>query len=371
MNRLNTIHDILYGSLRPWRRDNLEKSDDYWNEKTVERDKVTKFDNSLFFSARLRCYRALIDSDVDRFIAETRRMVEATKSPNVALLKMKDAKEAVAGFSNVAIQKLKMTDIRKDDILGDNADLFDRQAEKETFIIMDYIVVALARCFFSIQTICGKALADSSRLNISAFCTSMLGRQRLSLLADINQKDLSGDTKAAAEIKKASTSQKKNKNDLTPYTVKYKYNGSERSVRLNAVMQILIAEGWIAADTKPDDFFNFFEGKPLHCNIKWTGSAATLCAFLNELTVQPFIETGKGCTKSLIAKNQFDKTFDYRGTTNDDNKKVVTTCIDLLNPKVKLPDRSTTVEDDDNDTSLMKAQLCDAGFETRKRGHWG
>ena len=98
MNRLNTIHDILYGSLRPWRRDNLEKSDDYWNEKTVERDKVTKFDNSLFFSARLRCYRALIDSDVDRFIAETRRMVEATKSPNVALLKMKDAKEAVAGF---------------------------------------------------------------------------------------------------------------------------------------------------------------------------------------------------------------------------------------------------------------------------------
>ena len=235
---------------------------------------------------------------------------------------------------------------------------------------MDYIVVALARCFFSIQTICGKALPDSSRLNLSAFCTSMLGRQRLSLLADINPKDLSGDTKAAAEIKKASTSQKKNKNDLTPYTVKYKYNGSERSVRLNAVMQILIAEGWIAADTKPDDFFNFFEGKPLHCNIKWTGSAATLCAFLNELTVQPLIELGKGCTKSLIAKNQFDKTFDYRGTTNDDNKKVVTTCIDLLNPKVKLPDRSTTVEDDDNDTSLMKAQLCDAGFETRKRGHW-
>lgn len=371
MNRLNTIHDILYGSLRPWRRDNLEKSDDYWNEKTVESDKVTKFDNSLFFSARLRCYRALIDSDVDRFIAETRRMVEATKSPNVALLKMKDAKEAVAGFSKIAIREQKTIGIAKDDILGDNADLFDRKAEKETYIIMDYIVVALARCFFSIQTICGKAMSDERCLDLATFCTSMLGRQRLSLLADVKQKDLSGDTKAAAEIKKASTSQKKNKNDITPYTVKYKFNGVERAVRLNAVMKILIAEGWIAADTKPDDFFNFFEGKSLHCNIKWTGSAATLCAFLNELTVQPFIETGRGCTKSLIAKNQFGKTFDYRGTTNDDNKKVVTTCIDLLNPKVKLPDRSTTDEDDDTDSPFIKAQLREAGFETRKNGHWG
>lgn len=371
MNRLNTIHDIIYGSLCPWRRDNLQKSDDYWKEKTLAREKRPLAYKSLFFSARLRCYQSLIDSDVDHFVEETGSKVKDTKSSNLSLLKMKDTRETVEGFAKTAIREQKMTGIAKEDILDTNADLFDRQADKETFIIMDYIVVALARCYFSIQTICGKALSDDRRLDLPTFCTSMLGRQRLSLLADIKEKDLSGDTKAVAEIKKSPTA-KKIKDDTTPYTFNYKYEGAERAMRLNAVMQLLVAEGWIAADTTPDNFFNFFEGKSLHCNIKWTGRTATLCALLNQLTVQPFIEMKKGCTKALIAKNQFGKTFDYRGTTDEDKAKTVNTCIDLLNPKHNLPNPNAPTEDyDDNDMPFMKAQIREADFEVRKRGHWG
>lgn len=370
MVRLNTIHDIIYGSLRPMRRDNLQKPDDFWREKTVAREKRPTLDKSLFFSARLRCYQSLIDSDVDHFVEETERTVKDTKSPNLSLLKMKDTIETVEGFAKAAIREQKTTGIVKDDILGISADLFERQVEKETFIIMDYIVVALARCYFSIQAICDKALPDDRRLDLSTFCTSMLGRQRLSLLADIRQKDLCGDTKAVAEIRKASPSRKKIKDDLTPYTVKYNYLSAERAVRLNGVMQLLVAEGWIAADTTPENFFNFFEGKPLHCNIKWTGSAAALGALLNNLTVQPFIEMQKGCTKALVAKNQFGKTFDYRGTTDDENKNMVNIIIDLLNPRNKIPNRNAPTDDDDNDDPLMKAQLREAGFEARKRGHW-
>lgn len=368
MNRLNTIHDIIYGTLCPWRRDNLQKSDDYWKEKTLAREKRPLSYKSLFFSARLRCYQSLIDSDVDHFVEETGRMVKDTKSSNLSLLKMKDTRETVEGFAKAAIREQKMTGIAKEDILDTNADLFDRQADKETFIIMDYIVVALARCYFSVQTICGKALPDDRRLDLPTFCTFMLGRQRLSLLADIKEKELTGDTKAVADIKNAPAA-KKVKDDTTPYTVNYKYHGAERAMRLNAVMMTLVAEGWIASDTTPDSFFTFFEGKPWRCNVTWTGSAASLCALLNELTVQPFIEMQKGCNKALIAKNQFGKAFDYRGTTDEYKEKIVNTCIDLLNPKFKLPSMNSSAEDDDS-SSYLKAQLREAGFEARKRGHW-
>lgn len=33
---------------------------------------------------------------------------------------------------------------------------------------------------------------------------------------------------------------------------------------------------WIDADTDPDDFDRLFEGQPRHCDIKWTGTSATL-----------------------------------------------------------------------------------------------
>ena len=102
MNRLNTIHNIIYGSLRPWHRDNLMKPDEYWKEKTVDTKKETPFNNSLFFSPRLRYYQSLIDLDIDQFISEASKTVETTKSENIALLKMKDTREAVEAFAKAA-----------------------------------------------------------------------------------------------------------------------------------------------------------------------------------------------------------------------------------------------------------------------------
>ena len=103
MNRLNTIHNIIYSNLRPWHRDNLMKPDEYWKEKTVDTKKETPFNNSLFFSPRLRYYQSLIDLDIDQFISEASKTVETTKSENIALLKMKDTREAVEAFAKAAI----------------------------------------------------------------------------------------------------------------------------------------------------------------------------------------------------------------------------------------------------------------------------
>lgn len=369
MNRLNTIHDIIYGPLRPWHRDNLLKSDDYWKERTVTATNGPLCYKNLFFSPKLRCYRSLIDSDIDRYVAKASAMVEATKSANIALLKMKDTREAVEGFAKAAMAERRTTGISRDDILNDNADLFDQRDRKETYIIMDYTVVALARCYFTMQNVCSKVLTDSQSLDLSTFCTSILGRQRLSRLTDITTtKTLIGGS-TRVDIKNAPAA-KKVKDDSMPYTVNYKYHGADRAVRLNTVMQTLVAEGWIAADTTPDSFFTLFEGKPWRCNVTWTGSAASLCALLNELTVQPFIEMQKGCNKALIAKNQFGKAFDYRGTTDEYKEKIVNTCIDLLNPKFKLPSMNSPAEDDADSSSYLKAQLREAKFEPRKRGHW-
>lgn len=368
MNRLNTIHNIIYGSLRPWHRDNLMKPDEYWKEKTVDTKKKTPFNNSLFFSPRLRYYQSVIDLDIDLFISEATRTVETTKSENIALLKMKDTREAVEAFAKAAIAEQRMTGIKPDDILNDNADLFEQQDKKETFIIMDYMIVALARCYFSMQNVCSKSLSDDRALDLATFCTSILGRQRLSLLEDYTSyKKLIGDN-TPVDIKKTPKAKKVN-DDTSPYTVNYSYSGSDRPLRLNLVMQMLIAAKWIAADTTPDNFFDFFGNKVWHCNIKWTASASVLSTFLDELSKQPFIKLRKECTMAMIAKNQFGKSFDYRGTTDKHKIEIINTCISILNPLLRLS--SSPDFDNDNDAPFLKAQIREAGFETRKNGHWG
>ena len=54
MNRLNTIHNIIYSNLRPWHRDNLMKPDEYWKEKTVDTKKETPFNKSQIGRASCR-----------------------------------------------------------------------------------------------------------------------------------------------------------------------------------------------------------------------------------------------------------------------------------------------------------------------------
>ncbi len=369
MNRLNTIHNIIYGSLRPWHRDNLMKPDEYWKEKTVDTKKKTPFNNSLFFSPRLRYYQSVIDLDIDQFISEATRTVETTKSENIALLKMKDTREAVEAFAKAAITEQRMTGIKPDDILNDNADLFEQQDKKETFIIMDYMIVALARCYFSMQNVCSKSLSDDRALDLATFCTSILGRQRLSLLSIIkSDKELIGGSNTPAEIKKTPKTKKTN-DDTTAYTLYYSYSGSDKPRRLNGVLNILIEEKWIEEDTTPDNFFDFFSNKVWHCNIKWTASASVLSTFLDELSKQPFIKLRKECTMALIAKNQFGKSFDYRGTTDKHKIEIINTCISILNPKLRLS--SSPDFDNDDDAPFLKAQIREAGFETRKNGHWG
>ena len=66
--------------------------------------------------------------------------------------------------------------------------------------------------------------------------------------------------------------------------------------------------GWIDRNTDPDDFDAFFEGKPRHCNITWTGNSTRLFFMLKELLLSNFIEKQSHCSATSMVKEQFLKT---------------------------------------------------------------
>ena len=91
---------------------------------------------------------------------------------------------------------------------------------------------------------------------------------------------------------------------MTTATFTYRWLSSAPQ-RITALYQHLLRAQWIAADTKPDEFFSLFEGKDSHARIKWTGSNLQLSYLIRVLTDQNYITTPQGIGKWTCAYNHF------------------------------------------------------------------
>lgn len=98
-----------------------------------------------------------------------------------------------------------------------------------------------------------------------------------------------------------------------PKTLKYYQHGhkgllSKQRERVSMLYKFWVRLGWIDRNTDPDDFDAFFEGKPRHCNITWTGNSTRLFFMLKELLLSNFIEKQSHCSATSMVKEQFLKT---------------------------------------------------------------
>ena len=118
----------------------------------------------------------------------------------------------------------------------------------------------------------------------------------------------------ARQPKKAKPKPKRVATETTlPKTLKYYQHGNKgllrkQRKRVDMLYQLWVRLGWIDRNTDPDDFDAFFEGKPRHCNITWTGNGTTLFFMLQELLLSDFIEKQTNCSASSMAREQFGKT---------------------------------------------------------------
>lgn len=122
----------------------------------------------------------------------------------------------------------------------------------------------------------------------------------------------------------------KKKPSDNPMTLKYYMHGNNgvlmrQRKRVHQIFKMWKRWGWIDEQTAIEDFDAFFEGKPRHCNITWTGNNTTiLTILLQELLKQPYIERQTGCAAKSLVEQQFGK------TANSDRSRVDNTSEDRI-----------------------------------------
>lgn len=97
-----------------------------------------------------------------------------------------------------------------------------------------------------------------------------------------------------------------------PKTLKYYQHGHKgllrkQRERVSMLYKFWVRLGWIDRNTDPDDFDAFFEGKPRHCNITWTGNGTTLFFMLKELLLSNFIEKQSNCSRLRWRRSSFSR----------------------------------------------------------------
>ncbi len=157
------------------------------------------------------------------------------------------------------------------------------------------------------------------------------------------------------------------KSSAKPLTLKYYRHGDngvlmKQRKRVDIVFRLWNKWGWIDDTTSPDDFDDFFEGEPRHCNITWKANATILTILLQELLQQSYVEKQRGCSaKSLVVK-QFRKTANSDRTRLDEDAEEKTRLtllvLDIRNP---LPERrgSRGEEDVDESEAALKEVYTD------------
>lgn len=350
-SHLSTINSILFGELRPWLAENNGKSDMYW--KAMLRDTATvalsfmptvkiNIDDSVLFNAKLRYYKLRIDNAVNEYLNELFLQTDIYPHSYLKLNKVKITRENTSGLIRDSLEEVRKSGIVGKQLLDEDADYNEDTLAKEICLIFNYIIVALARCFFEVQNRFAKEIGKNEIYTLPSFCSTFLGRRSLSDVFSIEIMPPKIPSKGKRENDKP--------DDNTPifHTLKYLYDGNDRVKRIDAFTKALTTLSWIDSETNVDMFQLFFKGEPHQCNITWKGSSAVLQQMLTLLCGKKYIELPKGASVTSIMKTQFGKNKDsHSGRIDEAKSKIIEMCIKLLDPNVPL-DRGAILRDNDS-----------------------
>lgn len=350
-SHLSTINFILFGELRPWLAENNGKSDMYWKTMLMETTAIDtdytptvkiRMDDSLLFNAKLKYYKLMIDNAVNEYLNNIFVQTEIYTDICLKLKKVKTTRESTSGLIRDSLEEVARSGVKGSSLLDEDADYNEDKPAKESCLIFNYIIVALARCFFEVQNRFAKEIGKNEIYTIPSFCSTFLGRRSLSDVFSIEIMPPKIPSKGKRENDKP--------DDNTPifHTLKYLYDGNDRVKRIDAFTKALTTLSWIDSETNVDMFQLFFKGEPHQCNITWKGSSAVLQQMLTLLCGKKYIELPKGASVTSIMKTQFGKNKDsHSGRIDEAKSKIIEMCIKLLDPNVPL-DRGAILRDNDS-----------------------
>lgn len=157
-----------------------------------------------------------------------------------------------------------------------------------------------------------------------------------------------------------------------PKTLKYYQHGhkgllSKQRERVSMLYKFWVRLGWIDRNTDPDDFDAFFEGKPRHCNITWTGNSTRLFFMLKELLLSNYIEKQSNCSATSMAKEQFCKTpcADRARLQKEDVRSIKLSLL-ILDTSIPLAEPKGRGDEEEDTAEAGLLELLDNGMKITK-----
>lgn len=310
---------------------------------------------AVMFTPKLRYYKILVESEVNRHLNEANALLEADGSGDLTAFVLKKTREAVQTLANDAQREMLFSD--PDGSIWQNVSsltpnfMGTDKATTERVVFMHHVTAELIRCWLELQdrhahatgtaglfdiALCYASFANSVPDNIFSLTRLDDGEPEISETEEGNI--------APCKVKKKAP--KKAKQDANPpYTLNYYTKDRENAFKMQRNRVLLVFKKfiewkWINKDTRPEDFESFFSGKARHCNIKWTATNSILTYLMKTLLEQAYITKQTGCSARSIVTNQFGKNPDNNYSRIDDKAKgKIKITLLLLDISKPLPER--------------------------------
>lgn len=265
--KIQRIHDILLGDMRPWHKDNVSRPEYYW---TVSIEKETpdtiskymyemKVSEWLFFTSRLRYYRRVVDNAINKHLYYVAGVLkEYQHSTCLVLYMLKNTYEWIRSYIHTANHELGRYGLMDNDVIGEDVDFNIHREEKEFFILLRYIIASLVKCYLEIQSQYQGLMANKRIFDIDSFYSEMIGRRPCKIFP---------------LYFKSKTSINVIPNCCFKYTCSSVRDFNDD---IKTLHESLLDYGWIDSSTTEAMLIDLFSGKGCMHTIKWLGSPGIL-----------------------------------------------------------------------------------------------
>lgn len=296
-----TIHNILNGSLQPWRKGNT-LSDSIYRERLmkVSTDELPEnlsyeisFQPEILFTNRIRYYCRIVQREIDYHLQDMFIKLSQDDCGELTCYWWKVTREAITTLVHDAVRINQQLSLDLCDLTQTNADFLEQRADKEYAVILRFIVASLCHCRMEMQHRYRDAVNPIDLYDVPTFYASVAGWSTDSLF---QVKPVVSDNPSKKSSSKAKTNGKR--------LLKNKSNTFTKSTFTCDSLQEdpKIAENRMAlfCDSLFNDFVNakdedkakvrrivekLFTGKPLNENEKlvWIAAKKELVYFFRQL----------------------------------------------------------------------------------------
>lgn len=178
-----TIHDILNGSLQPWRKDNALSESIYHerlmnisaDEMPAELKYIIRYRPEIMFTNRIRYYCRIVHHEIVSHLLNMYSTLSDDDCSDLTCYHLKVTREAITTLVHDAVGRSQQYPVDISSLTQANADFLTQRAEKEYTVILRYIVASLCHCGMEIQQRYKNAVNPIDLYDVPTFYASVAG----------------------------------------------------------------------------------------------------------------------------------------------------------------------------------------------------